>query len=172
MFPRPIAFGLWSARKDGLSFSLRRRNEPLVEIYLSKIAADFFRKPPDVINNQEVTRYDSKRQYVWQNRMLSVTAPFSFVPWCSKMRSSARLTWVAREKGSLFHRLAFGLTDNSQCDEKLYGLLHCERHRRRRFPFLCSLPVIVIQPSAQALPALHWSRCVLRRLDWNDQRIA
>ena len=45
MFPRPIAFGLWSARKDGLSFSLRRRNEPLVEIYLSKIAADIFWKP-------------------------------------------------------------------------------------------------------------------------------
>src|SRR5215467_5581272 len=126
MFPRPIAFGLWSARKDGLSFSLRRRNEPLVEIYLSKIAADFFRKPPDVINNRKlpgtIPKDSTSGRPVYCR---SLAAPFSFVPRCSKMRSPARLTWVAREKGSLFHRLAFGLTDNSQCDEKLYALLNC-----------------------------------------------
>jgi hypothetical protein len=38
-------------------------------------------------------------------------------------------------------------------------------------PMLCSLPVIIIQQSAQPLGALHWSRCFLSCVDWNDQRI-
>src|SRR5262249_8062029 len=90
------------SQEDGLSFSLRRRNEPLAEIYLSKIAADFFRKPPDVINSLEVTRYDSKRQYVWQNRMLSVTGcSFQLCPVVSENEIVRSFNVGGQEKGSL-----------------------------------------------------------------------